>query len=73
MPSLVDEKTLTIAPHNNGPLLLDGPKNFGIPSDMNFEVVNSNPNQNEPSSDDPLGLPDPETNKDKSSVLLFGE
>jgi hypothetical protein len=36
MPSLVDEQTLTISPTSNGPLLLEGPQNFQVPSEINL-------------------------------------
>ncbi len=39
MPSLVDEQTLTISPTSNGPLLLEGPQNFQVPSEINLVTV----------------------------------
>ncbi len=36
MPSLVDEQTLTISPTTNGPLLLEGPQNFQVPTEINL-------------------------------------
>jgi serine/threonine-protein kinase/endoribonuclease IRE1 len=36
MPSLVDEQTLTISPTSNGPLLIEGPQNFQVPTEINL-------------------------------------
>ena len=71
MPSLVDEQTLTISPNSNGPLLLEGPQNFAVPSEINIEVISGSRGLKV----DPLGIPiDAEDMpKDKSSVLLFGK
>jgi hypothetical protein len=70
MPSLVDEQTLTISPSSTGPLLLEGPRNFQIPSEINIEVIGGNDELNM----DPLGIPlYADVPKDKSSVLLFGK
>ncbi len=71
MPSLVDEQTLTIAPSSTGPLLLEGPQNFQVPSEINLDVISDkdSPRARGPSSggddsgphspdpDDPLGIP----------------
>ena len=72
MPSLVDEQTLTISPNQNGPLLLEGPQNFEVPSEINIDVITGN---NAEGKIDPLGIPlaDDTAGKDKSSVLLFGK
>ena len=34
VPSLVDEETLMISPAKNGPLLLEGPRNVHVPSEV---------------------------------------
>ena len=71
MPSLVDEETLTISPGSNGPLLLEGPKNFAVPEEIN---INGITHTDEGSTDDPLGIPNQkETGVKDGSVLLFGE
>lgn len=70
MPSLVDEETLTISPSTSGPLLLEGPKNNQIPSEINIDVISGNEDVNS----DPLGIPiSNNIPKEKSSVLLFGK
>ena len=52
MPSLVDEKTLTISPASNGPLLLEGPKNSGN-SVINLDGITDSRGF----LDDPFGIP----------------
>ncbi len=42
MPSLVDEQTLTISPTTNGPLLLEGPQNFQVPTEINLVRYSQN-------------------------------
>ncbi len=78
MPSLVDEQTLTIAPSTTGPLLLEGPQNFQMPSEINLDTISNKESANARRlfSDDPLGIPlGPEmpSGRDKSTVLLFGK
>jgi hypothetical protein len=71
MPSLVDEQTLTISPGTNGPLLLEGPPNFQMPSEIDLDSITGG----QGISIDPLGIPlgIDAMPKDKSSILLFGE
>ncbi len=77
MPSLVDEETLTIAPSSTGPLLLEGPQNFQMPTEINLDVIANRDGRGGGSaySEDPLGIPmgDHDARGDKSSVLLFGK
>lgn len=71
MQSLVDEQTLTISPNTNGPLLLEGPQNFHMPSEINLDVISDNAGI----PFDPLGIPSPDPKPgsgESSSVLLFG-
>ncbi len=87
MPSLVDQQTLTIAPSSTGPLLLEGPQNFQVPSEINLDVISDkesarvrgfgSADAGGVDPDDPLGIPigaaDDHEGREKSSVLLFGE
>lgn len=68
MPSLVDEQTLTISPTSNGPLLLAGPSDFQMPSEINLNVISDG----HVDDSDPYGIPLKGANKNKESVLLFG-
>ncbi len=85
MPSLVDEQTLTISPTRNGPLLLEGPKNIDMPSEIHLNVIgDSRPEDGGDSSqdfdeNDPFGIPlgpadlgGDNGNGNKKTVLLFG-
>jgi len=69
VPSLVDEQTMMISPAQNGHLLIEGPRNVDVPSEMDIEVttgkVGGNPKSGNPFSQQQIP-------KDKSSVLLFG-
>ena len=70
MPSLVDKKTLLISPASNGPLMLEGPQNFGN-SIINLDGITDSKGF----LDDPFGLPidsEPGTHMGKGSILLFG-
>jgi len=68
VPSLVDEQTMMISPAQNGHLLIEGPRNVDVPSEMDIEVttgkVGGNPKSGNPFSQQQIP-------KDKSSVLLF--
>ena len=72
MPSLVDQETLTISPGSNGPLLLEGPKNFKMP--QNGEItLNGITDSDKGGNNDPFGIPrEPDRGVNEGSVLLFG-
>ena len=70
MPSLVDEETLTISPASNGPLLLEGPKDYEMPPDS--EVTINGIKNTKASVDDPYGFP-MDSNPSSESILLFGK
>eukprot|EP00090_Calanus_glacialis_P028589 TRINITY_DN458_c0_g1_i1.p1 TRINITY_DN458_c0_g1~~TRINITY_DN458_c0_g1_i1.p1 ORF type:complete len:1157 (-),score=196.13 TRINITY_DN458_c0_g1_i1:177-3647(-) len=69
VPSLVDEQTMMISPAQNGHLLIEGPRNVDVPSEIDIEVttgkVGTNSKYGNPFNQHQIP-------KDKSSVLLFG-
>ena len=72
MPSLVDEETLTISPAKNGPLLLEGPQNFEMPSNSEI-TLNGITDTQGVLGEDPFGIPrDNDKGVREGSVLLFG-
>eukprot|EP00092_Neocalanus_flemingeri_P031372 GFUD01034075.1.p1 GENE.GFUD01034075.1~~GFUD01034075.1.p1 ORF type:complete len:1174 (-),score=191.56 GFUD01034075.1:154-3675(-) len=69
VPSLVDEQTLMISPAKNGHLLIEGPRNVDVPSEIDIEVTTGKVGSNSKAGNrfNQEHIP-----KDKSSVLLFG-
>jgi len=69
VPSLVDEQTMMISPAKNGHLLLEGPRNVDVPTEIDIDVttgkLGSNSKPGNPFNQEQIP-------KDKSSVLLFG-
>ena len=70
MPSIVDKKTLIINPVANGPLLLEGPQNFGNQV-INLDGITDSKGFLDDPFDIPLGN-EPGPHAGKESILLFG-
>jgi serine/threonine-protein kinase/endoribonuclease IRE1 len=70
VPSLFDEQTMMISPAQNGHLLIEGPRNVDVPSEIDIEVTTGKVGTNSKSGN-PFNQH--QIPKDKSSVLLFGK